>query len=101
MSEDLQKYNVADPLTTMSRHREVVKIHSGELICCPYCDNPKLVMQTAELRNGLVLGVSGMFADYYCRDCDKMATLGFFNQHLGSGDDMAARINWVVARRKP
>ena len=100
MSEDLQKYDLADPLTTMSRHREVVKLQSQELICCPYCDRSKLVMQTAELRNGIVMSYSGMFADYYCRDCDKMATLGFFNQPL-NGDDMAARINWVLPRREP
>jgi hypothetical protein len=38
---------------------------------------------------------SGMFADYHCRDCDKIMTLGFFNQPLGE-DRIAARINWVV-----
>jgi hypothetical protein len=100
MSEELEEYYVADHMPTMGQTMRVVQVLSGELICCPYCEQAKLVMQTADLRNGLVLGVSGMFADYYCRNCDKMATLGFFNQRLGSDDDMAARVNWVIARSK-
>lgn len=74
---------------------ELVKLSGGELICCPLCDGAKLTMQTWELRNGLVMGYSGMVADYHCRDCDKTMTLGFFNQPLGE-DKIAARINWVV-----
>ena len=74
---------------------ELVKLSGGELICCPLCDGAKLTMQTWELRSGLVMGYSGMVADYHCRDCDKIMTLGFFNQPLGD-DKIAARINWVV-----
>jgi len=74
---------------------ELVKLSGGELICCPLCDGDKLTMQTWELRNGLVMERSGMFADYHCRDCDEIMTLGFFNQPLGE-DRIAARINWVV-----
>ena len=75
--------------------QELVKLSGGELICCPLCDGAELTMRTWELRNGLVMEHSGMFADYYCRDCDKVMTLGFFNQPLGE-DRIAARINWVV-----
>ena len=67
----------------------------GELICCPLCNHAELTMRTWDLRNGLVMGHSGMVADYHCRDCDKVMTLGFFNQPLGE-DRIAARINWVV-----
>lgn len=81
--------------TTPSEGKDFVKVSSGELICCPRCDGVELTMQTWELRNGLVMGYSGMVADYYCRNCDKMLTLGFFNQPLGD-DKLAARINWVV-----
>ena len=72
-----------------------VKLGGGELICCPLCDGAELTMRTWELRNGLVMEYSGMFADYHCRDCDEVMTLGFFNQPLGE-DRIAARINWVV-----
>ena len=72
-----------------------LSLGGGELICCPLCDGAELTMRTWELRNGLVMEHSGMFADYYCRDCDKAMTLGFFNQPLGE-DRIAARINWVV-----
>ena len=75
--------------------QELVKLSGGELICCPLCDGAELTMQTWELRNGLVMEHSGMFADYHCRDCNKIMTLGFFNQPLGE-DRIAARINWVV-----
>ena len=75
--------------------QELVKLSGGELIRCPLCDGVELTMQTWELRNGLVMEHSGMFADYHCRDCDKIMTLGFFNQPLG-GDRIAARINWMV-----
>lgn len=77
--------------------RSAVTLHSGEIICCPKCDDAELVMQTTELRHGIVLGFSGMFADYYCRKCDTMLTLAFFNQPLGE-DKIAARINWVVSK---
>ena len=80
---------------TPTQGRELVKLGGGELICCPLCDGAELTMRTWELRNGLVMEHSGMFADYHCRDCDKVMTLGFFNQPLG-GDRIAARINWVV-----
>ena len=80
---------------TPTQGRELVKLSGGELICCPLCDGAELTMRTWELRNGLVMEYSGMFADYHCRDCDKIMTLGFFNQPLGE-DRIAARINWVV-----
>ena len=72
-----------------------VTVHSGEIICCPTCHDAELVMQTTELRHGIILGVSGMFADYYCRKCDMMLTLAFYNQSLNE-DKIAARINWVM-----
>jgi len=77
--------------------RELVTLISGEIIRCPKCDKDELVMQTTELRHGLVMEFSGMFADYYCRSCDIMLTLAFFNQPLGE-DKIAARINWVMPK---
>ena len=75
---------------------DVIKLDGGELIYCPNCKKPNLHMQTTELRSGLIVGHegSGIFADYYCDSCDRMSTLGFYNQALGNGR-MAARINWV------
>ena len=85
----MEKYEASRKTTPL------VEVVSGELICCPECNEAELVMQTTELRHGIILGVSGMFADYYCRKCDMMLTLAFYNQPLNE-DKIAARINWVM-----
>ena len=51
--------------------RSAVTLHSGDYMLSK-CDDVELVMQTTELRHGIVIGFSGMFADYYCRNCDTM-----------------------------
>ena len=58
--------------------RSAVTLHSGEIIRCPKCDDAELVMQTTELRHGLVMEYSGMFADYYCRNCECNAYTSIF-----------------------
>jgi hypothetical protein len=101
MSKSEDKYVTAreahmfGAISTPTQGQEMVKLAGGELICCPLCDGSKLTMRAWELRNGLIMEYSGMFADYHCRDCDKIMTLGFFNQPLGEGE-IAARIHWVV-----
>lgn len=79
-------------------HTDAVKVHGGELICCPRCDKANLFMETTSLRRGLVVGNegSGMFADYYCETCNETFTLGFYNQQVSHDTDgVAARVNWM------
>ena len=69
-------------------------VTGGELIFCPNCnEHSDLVMHTWKLDQGLAVERNGMFAEYFCRTCERTYILGLFNMPLGE-DKITPAINW-------